>query len=293
MDNATAAFMEGFKEPIVPDMSFEEYSEAFKDAFILTRKNGICEIRMHTKHGSAVFGKSKHHGWSQILKHVGADPENEVIIITGTGDEFVAQVPPGVIELSEMQSKRAPKKIRLEQDLMKCELHREGTDFIRAVVENLHVPTIGAVNGPAGTMSALALLCDVTICSDRATFMEEHFIQGLAPADGNFQVFQGLTGIKRTAYMCYTDQIIDAKTALDWGMVNEVVPHGELHDRAWALAEQFMRSDKYARYATHAIFQRYYKEFLKNFDLEFGMEAFCQFLRLSNSELKELEIKSE
>lgn len=283
MDDATAKFLEGMKEPTVPYVPFEEYSEQFKDAFVLTRKDGICEVRMHTKHESAVFGHSKHHGWSQILKLVGEDPENEVVIIAGTGENFVDPMPDGVTEIMNKGLPPSPPQYAASQ----FGLFTEGTELIKSVVNCIHVPTIGVVNGPAGAMSALALLCDISICSDTATFEEPHFGLGLVPADGNWQTFRGLAGVKRSAYLGYSLCCIDAETALDWGLVNEVVPFADVYKRAWELAEKLMKTDKYTRRITHNLLRRYYRKFLDNFEAEFGFEGWGNYLRNGNMQKDE------
>ena len=265
-------FMQEMSRPVVPHMPFEEYAEKFKDGFILTRKNSICEIRMHTNNKSAFFGNLQHHGWSQILQLVGADPENEVIIITGTGEDFVREIPHDLVEAMLLREV-TPEMARMQQ-LNQFNLYIEGNALIKAVMDYIHVPTIGVVNGPAGAMSALATLCDITICSDTATFEEAHFAGNLVPADGTWQAYEGLLGVKRACYMAYTHQIVDAKTALDWGIVNEVVPHKLINERGWEIAEKIMKTDKYVRRLTHTMVKDYYGKMVNNLAMQFGTEAF-------------------
>lgn len=278
MDERTKAFVAGMMEPAVPYVPFEVYAEQFKDAFQLTRRDGICEIKQHTKGETTVFGASKHRGWAQILKLVGDDPENEVVIITGAGDDFVAPIPENLVAVMAGGQKMSSKEIAANR----YRLHVEGTELIHAIVDNLHVPTIGAMNGPASVMAAIPLLCDITICSDRATFTEQHFAEGLVPADGTFQAFRGLMGIKRTAYMCYQSQVIDAQKALELGLVNEVVEHEKLNARAWELAYGIMQKDRYTRRVTHSVFKRYYREWIDDLMVEFGYEGMANFLTDSN-----------
>ena len=283
MNKDTLAFLEGMKEPVVPFTPFEEYAEKFKGGFILRRENGICEIRMHSKGDSAVFGASKHAGWSQVLKAVGEDPGNEVVIITGTGNEFVRPIPEDLLEIMAGNTGEITVGTVDSQTLQQYELYLQGLDLIRNVITQISVPTIGVINGPAGAMSALGLLCDITIASDTATFEEAHFAQNLVPADGTFQAYEGIMGIKRSAYLCYTHQVIDAKTALDWGLVNEVLPFEETNARAWEIAEQIMKTDKFARNITHAVFREYYAKMIEQLPLQFGFEAWAVVLSRAQS----------
>lgn len=268
---AIAEFLDAAGRPTVPYVPFEEYSEKFKDAFILTRDNGVCEIRMHLDGDSAFFAAPHHNGWSQILHYVGSDPENEVVIITGTGDFFVKPVPEELIELVRSNSDHdLPSELRNQANL-----YREGVKLIKNIIDEIEVPTIGVLNGPAGAMSALATLCDITIASDTATLEEAHFADNLVPADGTWQAYAGLAGIKRAAYLAYTHQVIDAQTALDWGIVNEVVSHDRIHDRGWEIARELMKQSPHVRRITHTIIKEHYAKYIDKLPLEFAAEAWA------------------
>lgn len=97
-------------------------------------------------------------------------------------------------------------------------------------------PMIGAINGPAVTGGfELALCCDFLIASERAAFADTHARVGVMPGWGLTVLLPQAIGIRRARQMSFTGNYIDATTALDWGLVNEVVPHDALIDRACAL----------------------------------------------------------
>ncbi|MCE7002714.1 enoyl-CoA hydratase-related protein [Kibdelosporangium philippinense] len=77
-------------------------------------------------------------------------------------------------------------------------------------------------------------------------------------------------GTKRAAYYLYTSGQIDAATALELGLVNEVLPTDELLPRAWQIAEMIMTKPRAARRLTHAIVQRPWKRRLVQ-DFGFGL----------------------
>ena len=79
------------KVKLVEDMQLEEYRDRFKEHFIMQRKNGILEIRMHTEGGEAKWSKELHRALPQIFQIAGADRKNEVIILTGTGDYWLRE----------------------------------------------------------------------------------------------------------------------------------------------------------------------------------------------------------
>lgn len=102
---------------------------------------------------------------------------------------------------------------------------------------SLTKPLIGAINGVAVTGGfELALGCDVLLASDRARFADTHARVGVMPGWGLTVLLPQAIGIRRARQMSFTGNYVDAGTALAWGLVNEVVPHEQLLDRARALA---------------------------------------------------------
>jgi enoyl-CoA hydratase len=93
---------------------------------------------------------------------------------------------------------------------------------------NSEVPILGVVQGEAhGFGAALAALTDITICSDRAKFSLPETSHNIMPT----MAMSALMGrVSRTAlmYMTYTCDVIDADTALSFGLASQVVPHAEL-----------------------------------------------------------------
>lgn len=98
-------------------------------------------------------------------------------------------------------------------------------------------PIIGAVNGVAVTGGLeLALACDFLIASDRARFADTHARVGVMPGWGLTIELPRAIGLRRARQMSLTGNYIDAFTALSWGLVNEVVPHDDLIERARSIA---------------------------------------------------------
>jgi enoyl-CoA hydratase len=88
---------------------------------------------------------------------------------------------------------------------------------------------IGAINGPAITGGfELALSCDFLVASDRARFADTHARVGVMPGWGLTVLLVETVGVRRARELSVTGNFIDATTALQWGLVNHVVPHEEL-----------------------------------------------------------------
>jgi enoyl-CoA hydratase len=114
-------------------------------------------------------------------------------------------------------------------------------------VPDLTKPMIGAINGVAVTGGLeLALACDFLVASERARFADTHARMGIMPGWGLTVDLPAAVGIRRAREMSATGNFIDAHTALQWGLVNHVVPHGELLAFARTLAADIASSDQAA-----------------------------------------------
>jgi len=102
-------------------------------------------------------------------------------------------------------------------------------------------PTIARVNGMAvGGGNELNLACDLTIAADHARFRQVGVQVGSVAAGGATQWLALTIGEKRARQMLMTCEWVDAKTALEWGLVNEVVPAAELDAAVGRLAAKLI-----------------------------------------------------
>jgi enoyl-CoA hydratase len=123
------------------------------------------------------------------------------------------------------------------------------------VIPELATPLIGAVNGPAVTGGLeLALACDFLIASERARFADTHARIGVLPGWGLTVALPEAVGMRRAREMSATGNFVTARTALEWGLVNHVVPHAELMTTAVGLAGDIGSNDPGA---LRAIFATY------------------------------------
>ncbi|MGH9090130.1 MAG: enoyl-CoA hydratase-related protein, partial [Acidimicrobiales bacterium] len=107
----------------------------------------------------------------------------------------------------------------------------------RGLLPEHAVPIVGAVNGPAVTGGLeLALGCDFLVASEQARFADTHARVGAMPGAGLTIRLPQLVGIDRARRMSLTGDFVDARTAYEWGLVTEVVPHERLLSRARELA---------------------------------------------------------
>jgi hypothetical protein len=82
---------------------FEDYKERFKDFYKMERRaDGVILVQAHTEGGPIQLSVENHRSVGQMFKTVGADPKNEILIFTGSGDEFMmGGVRPVLVEVSQ------------------------------------------------------------------------------------------------------------------------------------------------------------------------------------------------
>jgi enoyl-CoA hydratase/carnithine racemase len=238
---------------------FADYSVKYQEFFVMRRENGIIELRMHHGGGPYVQTSASHNSWSQAWLEVGNDPDNQALILTGTGDKWFDGRRSGDGHFD-----------RSVGDTVK--VYEDGFKLLESFVFGVDIPTIAAVNGP-GVHTEVALACDITICTEDTQFFDPHFLMATAPGDGQALTFQELMGTKRAAYHMYTSKPIDARAALELGLVSEVTDREQLLPRAWELAQAIMRRPRGARRLTHAIASRPWKQRLVN---DFGFHLYGQ-----------------
>jgi enoyl-CoA hydratase/carnithine racemase len=148
-----------------------------------------------------------------VFREVDAATSDRVLVITGAGDAFCS----GADLADRGQDQRHPL----------ARLH-----WIADIALALHripKPVIAKVNGVAvGAGMNLALGCDLIVASEQARFSEIFARRGLAVDFGGSWLLPRLVGMHRAKELAFFADIITAKDAADMGLVNRVVPAGEL-----------------------------------------------------------------
>jgi len=117
------------------------------------------------------------------------------------------------------------------------EQYRKYLQEVLLSVYDVEIPTIAAINGSAvGAGCGLALMCDIRIASRKATFGETFLNVGLIPGDGSAFTLPRVIGMAKASELIFTSETIDAETALDLGLLNHVVDHEELLQKAREIA---------------------------------------------------------
>ena len=259
----------------LPDESFESYSERLSQFFKMKREDGIIEVRVHTNGAEALFSLEMHRAFAQMFRAVGADRQNEVMILTGTGDHWVKSVDHDTSVGKEVDGKAPPPFTEIIYDTFQI----DGTKIIEELIWSVNIPVISAINGP-GFHAETPLLADITLCTPDTTFVEPHFTLGLVPGDGNFLILQELIGMKRANKAMYLGKPITAEQALDWGLVTDIVPREDLLKQSWAMARHLMARPREVRALTTAVArQRWRSLFNREFAMHLSHEVVAALIR--------------
>jgi 2-(1,2-epoxy-1,2-dihydrophenyl)acetyl-CoA isomerase len=204
------------------------------------------------------------------LKQVKRDNEVRVVVLTGEGKAFCSGQ-----DLKDI----AGKKRKLSESL-----YKRYNPIIRAM-RNLPKPIIGRINGvAAGAGCSLALACDFTVASEKASLIEVFINVGLVLDSGSSYFLPRIVGSNRAFELATMGNKVSAQQALEWGMVNRVVAPEELD------AEVAKVVDYYKSAPTKAI--GLMKKMLNksfNSDLEemLQYEAYCQEIAGDSADYKE------
>jgi enoyl-CoA hydratase/carnithine racemase len=203
--------------------SFEAYRESFPNARLTRSKTGVLEVALHTDGGTLIFNGHTHEQFVDLFHAIGSDPDNRVVILTGSGDAFMESISPDGFDFF---SPRGYDKI-----------YREGRKVLMNILD-IEVPLIAAVNGPTRLHSEYILLADIVLATPATVFQDKpHFDFGIVSGDGVHLLWQEAIGTVRGRYFIFTRQELDAETAKAWGAVNEIVPADKLLFRAREIAE--------------------------------------------------------
>ncbi|GAA4393352.1 crotonase/enoyl-CoA hydratase family protein [Tsukamurella soli] len=158
----------------------------------------------------------------EALESAAADPQVRAVIIIGTGRAFCAGA-----DLKELAAGRSILSATPEWG------------FAGLVNHWIDKPLIAAVNGFAmGGGTEIALACDLVVASERAVFGLPEVKRGLLAAAGGVVRLQRQIPLKRALELALVGDGVEAATALDWGLINRVVPHERVFEEAMELAER-------------------------------------------------------
>jgi len=194
------------------------------------KKDGIAFLTINRPQQLNALNKQTLSEINESFEALREDNEVKVVVLTGSGEKaFVAGA--DIKEFAHFSGEEG------------SELAKNGHMSVFNLIEEFPKPVIAAVNGFAlGGGLELAMSAHVRVSSDNARIRLPETSLGVIPGYGGTQRLPQLIGKGRALEMIFSAKMIDAQTALDYGLVNRVVPQEELMQVAEEMARSFMKN---------------------------------------------------
>lgn len=230
---------------------FSDYKDLYQTIKLERTASGILLVTLHNHGGPYVWDfegiiqdesrrntGGAHQELADALGQIARDPENRVVILTGTGDQFS-----GPAASKETFPRGGPE---FWEDL---QFH--GNQLLLDLLD-IPGPVISCLNGPAYRHAEIPFTADIVLAAEGALIQDSgHVPNRVAPGDGIGLILPFLMGWNRGRYFHLMGQKLSARELKDLGLVNEVMPRERLLPRAWEIAEQLIQNDplvlRYAR----------------------------------------------
>ncbi|MDB5192889.1 MAG: enoyl-CoA hydratase [Segetibacter sp.] len=193
-------------------------------SILTATENNICTITINRPDKLNAINSTVMEELGKAMDEVYNDAEIHAVIITGSGAKaFVAGADISAFHGLSVEEGKQIAKFGLD---------------VYFKIENSPKPVVAAVNGFAlGGGCELAMACHFRIASDNAKFGQPEVNLGLIPGYGGTQRLVQLVGKGRAIELMITGNMIDANTALQYGLVNYVVPQDELLNKAKSILD--------------------------------------------------------
>jgi enoyl-CoA hydratase/carnithine racemase len=223
------------------------YFTAYRSVRLTRDSQGVLLVEFHSNGGPLTFTALDHTEFVEAFYRISQDRENKIVILTGAGGEFIIGVD-------------WPSFGNVADPGVWSQVHDEGVQVLENIA-NIRVPVIAAIEGRAHVHSEYALLANVIVAAEGATFLDgAHFAAGVVPGDGIFTTWSYRGGAGRAEAFLLNPRPITAQTAYEWGVVAEVVPNGKALSRARQLAELYLKAPEVTRRDTRVHFIHPLKE---------------------------------
>lgn len=224
-----------------------DYFAAYRCLELTRDPNGVLLAEFHSSGGPFTFTAQGHTELVDAFYRISQDRANKIVVLTGKGGDFIPS-----IDFSSFGNVADP--------AVWSQVHDEGVQILENLA-NIRVPVIAAIEGRAHVHSEYALLANVIVAAQGATFHDvPHFAGGIVPGDGIFTTWSYRAGAGRAESFLLNPQPLTARTAYEWGVVAEVVPDGEAVSRARALAQLYLKAPEVTRRNTRIHFIQTLKE---------------------------------
>jgi enoyl-CoA hydratase/carnithine racemase len=224
-----------------------DYFTAYHYVKLTRDASGVLTVQLHTNGGPCLMTAQTHTEFVEAFYRISQDRANKIVILTGAGGDFITDV-----DWSSFGNAADPG--------VWSQIHDEGVQVLENIA-NIRVPVIAAIEGRAHIHSDYALLANVIVAGEGATFQDVgHYAAGVTPGDGIFTTWSYRAGAGRAEAFLLDPKPLPARTAQQWGVVAEVVPNGQALNRAQELAKLYLKAPEVTRRNTRIHFIQPLKE---------------------------------
>ncbi|MEJ8851170.1 enoyl-CoA hydratase-related protein [Variovorax rhizosphaerae] len=203
-----------------------------------TEDGPIGTITINRPQDGNMFTPLMCHEIRDCINAIRRETRTRVIVLTGAGDKFFCI---------------GGRKEGMEDSMLYAGVLP--TLEMYEAIDRLQKPVIACVNGFAvGGGNVLQMVCDITIAKESAAFRQVGPMMGSFDAGYGTWYLEDLVGKKRAKEMWYRNPKLTARQALDWGLINHVVPDAELHEFTRKIALEIADRGSFALAAVKSAF---------------------------------------
>jgi 2-(1,2-epoxy-1,2-dihydrophenyl)acetyl-CoA isomerase len=192
-----------------------------------TLQDGVATIELNRPHALNAWTNQFGRELLASVRRAAEDEQVRAVLITGAGRGFSSGA-----DLKEIGSDTTPEG--------RPDVYKQLTEVYHPIMEEIRTlpkPVVAGVNGPAvGIGCSLALCCDLIVAAESAYFLLAFVNIGLVPDGGSSLWLPTRIGMTRATELCMLGERLHAPQALEWGLINRVVPDEQLGAESRALA---------------------------------------------------------
>ena len=225
-------------------------------------ENGIFTVTINRPEKLNALNKEVFKDLEKVLQEITENPEIKSVIITGSGNKaFVAGA--DITEFAGLSIEEGKNLARNGQNI-----------FFK--IEQCSKPIVACINGFAlGGGCELAMACHFRIAAENAKFGQPEVNLGLIPGYGGTQRLTQLIGKGRAIELLITGQMINATTALQYGLVNYIVPQEELMSKAIGILDTINTKAPIAVSACISAANAAWDETINGYEIEIAQFGKC------------------
>jgi 2-(1,2-epoxy-1,2-dihydrophenyl)acetyl-CoA isomerase len=199
---------------------------------LIVRPDGVATVELNRPEALNAWNKHLGEDLLAAVRQAADDDAVRAVLLKGAGRAFSSGA-----DLKDTSGETTPAG--------RPDVHKRLTELyhpIMVAIREMAKPVIAAVNGPAvGIGCSLALCCDLILAGESAYFLLAFVNIGLVPDGGSSLFVPTRVGMARATELAMLGERLPAAQALEWGLINRVLPDAHLHEEALALAARLAR----------------------------------------------------